>query len=354
VRILHLADRLSDRGGADIHLLGVVAGQRQDHDVHAWAGRIETSPGVPAEVVATLGSRTEQSLEDLAARVSALRPDVVHLHNVMNPAVLRWAADRGAVATVQDHRAFCPGQGKWTLAGERCSEPMSSALCRGCFEDDRYFGEMVALTHARREALAQLRGVVVLSRYMADELTAVGIEARRIHVVPPFVVGLPAGTSSAEERTCGVVVGRLVRAKGLDDVLRAWELAGLGLPLLFVGTGTERARLEAAGHAVTGWLDRPSLFATLRRAQVLVMAPRWQEPFGIAGLEALAAGVPVAAWDSGGIREWHPGGPGLAPYGDVAALARAIRSVVGGAAVLPAGFEAGLLMARLEGVYRGA
>ena len=53
------------------------------------------------------------SLDDLAQR-----GDVVHVHNVTNPAVLEWAASPpDAVLTVQDHRFFCPSRGKWTLGG---------------------------------------------------------------------------------------------------------------------------------------------------------------------------------------------------------------------------------------------
>jgi glycosyltransferase involved in cell wall biosynthesis len=117
---------------------------------------------------------------------------------------------------------------------------------------------------------------------------------------------------------------------------------------VFVGTGSERARIEALGFRTTGWLDRATLSETLRRASGVVMAPRWQEPFGIAGLEALALGVPVAAWRSGGIEEWHP-----APveYGDVDALAAQIRSLVGTTARSPEGFDPPSLMARLHAVY---
>jgi hypothetical protein len=60
--------------------------------------------------------------------------------------------------------------------------------------------------------------------------------------------------------------------------------------------------------------------------------------------------VPVAAWDSGGVREWHPG-DGLAPWGSVDGLARAIRELVGRRAQLPPAFERDARMARLHEVY---
>lgn len=86
-----------------------------------------------------------------------------------------------------------------------------------------------------------------------------------------------------------------------------------------------------------------------RRARALVFPPRWQEPFGIAGLEALTMGAPVVAWESGGVREWHPGP--LDEWGDVEGLATALRGAVGGRAEAPSGFEREMLMERLEALY---
>jgi glycosyltransferase involved in cell wall biosynthesis len=102
------------------------------------------------------------------------------------------------------------------------------------------------------------------------------------------------------------------------------------------------------GFRVTGWLDRAAVAEALARSSAVILAPRWQEPFGIAGLEALTMGVPVAAWHSGGIAEWHP-----APveYGDVDALAASLRSLVGTTARSPEGFDRPTLMARLRSVY---
>src|SRR6185503_20881271 len=124
----------------------------------------------------------------------------------------------------------------------------------------------------------------------------------------------------------------------------------LDLPMVVAGAGAMRQGLEKRGAEVLGWLDHGRLAAVYRRARVMVMPSRWQEPFGIAGLEALTMGTPVVAWESGGVSEWHPG-DGIVPWGDVAALAVALQGAVGRRAAAPRGFERSLLMARLADVY---
>jgi glycosyltransferase involved in cell wall biosynthesis len=235
--------------------------------------------------------------------------------------------------TVQDHRYFCPTRGKWTRAGSVCREPLRRELCADCFEDPAYFQEIMALTERRLDALRGLR-CVTLSSYMRGELLEAGLAPERVSVVPPFVADLDP-RAQPDGGPCVLFVGRLVEAKGVRDAVSAWRASGLALPLVFAGSGPLRAELEQDGHEVLGWQPRERLAATYRRAQVLVMPSRWQEPFGMAGLEALSLGVPVAAWDSGGVREWHPGGEGLVAWGDVPGLGRALASLAGRPATPP-------------------
>jgi len=101
MRILHLTDRLTDHGGAYWHLLGVLESLAAEHELHLAVGRVEgqVSAPCPVTVVPGLASRTRNpcAIDELAA---GLRPDVIHVHTVVNPVVLEWAADREAVMTV--------------------------------------------------------------------------------------------------------------------------------------------------------------------------------------------------------------------------------------------------------------
>ncbi len=352
MRILHVADRLSDRGGAYTWLLGILESLSHEHEVQLAVGQDDGAPR-PCRVLVRpgLAARGAESfaLDDLAADA-----DVIHLHNVMNPALLEWAAGRtNALLTLQDHRLLCPGRGKWTRSGEVCLRPAARETCAACFEDGTYFAEVHALTERRLNA-ARRMPLTVLSRYMREELVAAGMPAARVHVVPPFVQDLDLEAAPAGP-PCVLFVGRLVESKGVWDALAAWRASGLDLPLVLAGTGPLRERLEALRRGgerieITGWLDRRALSTVYARAQALLLPSRWQEPFGIVGLEALEFGVPVAAWDSGAVGEWHPG-PGLVLWGDIPALARALREIAGRRLSLRPRFEQDEALGRLLALY---
>lgn len=323
MRLLHLADRLSDRGGADHHLAQVVRwGVASGHRVTIGCGRVEraaTPPdGVVVHRVPGLASRVDASggLSGLGPLLDAA--DVVHLHNVMNPTAIATAVDRGrSVATIQDHRFFCPGPGKSLPDGSPCRLTMSEAVCADCLPDRGYRRATLELTRRRLAALGDA-AVVVLSDYMAAELDAAGRPGAR--VIPPWVeVG-------RERRSAGsrfVIGGRLVGHKGVLDGWRAWCEAGRPMPLVVAGEGPLESRL--AGTVRRGWLAPPALRAELRRGRALVFPARWQEPFGILGVEALAEGTPAVVADCGGTGEWSASGCLVVPSGDVTAMADAIR-----------------------------
>ena len=100
-----------------------------------------------------------------------------------------------------------------------------------------------------------------------------------------------------------LIAARLLGYRRVDLAVEACKL--LGKELVVVGDGPERQRLEAAAagtHArFLGYVDRAALVDLFRRCHAYLVPGI--EDFGIAPLEAAAAGKPVIAFRGGGARE---------------------------------------------------
>jgi len=280
--------------------------------------------------------------------------EVVHVHNVMNPVALQLACATGrAVVTVQDHRVFCPGPGKTLRDGTRCSQSLSPEACAGCFDDPGYAQRNLTLTLQRLEALREAALVLVLSPYMARELHELGIVSE---VLPPWVEN---GVGSDDDARSGYLLGgRLVHHKAPLEAVQAWRDSGTDQPLRVAGAGPLERHIPGE-HL--GWLPRADLHHWLGVSRALLFPARWQEPFGILGLEALAHGTPVIAWRRGGIEAWAKAGCILVngPEEAVHAITRIdadprLRSRLGteGRALVSEHFGRSALLARLEDAYQ--
>jgi glycosyltransferase involved in cell wall biosynthesis/GT2 family glycosyltransferase len=168
---------------------------------------------------------------------------------------------------------------------------------------------------------------------------------------------LDAGVVGAAAPARTGYVGRLLHPhKGLDVLLDAAE-ADSRLHVAIAGAGPyedelrRRAATPALAGRVTfhGHLAGAELAAFYRGLDVLavpsVPAPGWLEQFGRVAVEAMAAGVPVVASDSGALPDVVGGAGILVPAGDAAALARALAVVLDDPARAARMREAGLARA---------
>ena len=132
-------------------------------------------------------------------------------------------------------------------------------------------------------------------------------------------------------------VGRIVREKGLHDVLDAMSRCTTPVTLIVLGSGPDREAFEAR-VAELGLSERvrvldprpPTAVARLMNAlDVLVLMSRttasWKEQFGRVIMEAHACGVPVIGSDSGSIPGVVGQGGWIVPEGDVESLGKLIE-----------------------------
>ncbi len=143
----------------------------------------------------------------------------------------------------------------------------------------------------------------------------------------------PAGPGGERVAWCGRIVPEKAPHLAIDGARAA------GRPIVLAGPISDRAYFEEhvrprlgddARHA--GHLDHVQLAALLGSSAAAIMTPAWEEPFGLAAVEAMCTGTPVAAFARGALASVVTAECGrLARPGDVEDLARAIRA----AAALP-------------------
>jgi len=111
-----------------------------------------------------------------------------------------------------------------------------------------------------------------------------------------------------------VYVGRLVREKGVDVLVRAFECVHKRIPhakLIIAGTGPDKKVLEKLIQdlglketvRMLGHLNRSDLEEESKNAWVQAVPSRWAEPFGLVAAEAMMQGRAVVASATGGLQE---------------------------------------------------
>jgi glycosyltransferase involved in cell wall biosynthesis len=121
-------------------------------------------------------------------------------------------------------------------------------------------------------------------------------------------------------------VGRLTEQKGIRDLLV------FGRRLLCIGRGPLVDQVRTAGARVEEARTLEELAGAFERMAVLAIPSRTipgaKEQFGRVAAEAMAAGVPVVAYDSGALGEVIGDAGVLVPEGDREGLVRSIRQLL--------------------------
>ena len=258
----------------------------------------------------TLGRRALEAARGAGARV------VVHLHNY------RLVCAVGVCFTRGEDCTRCHGRRTW---------PGVRLNCRGGSRAEA-LAYAIGLARQQRGIAAAAERFVVPSDFALQRLRGLKAPVGDRATVIPSVQRSFAERSSAAGGEYVLYAGRLTLEKGAFDAVEACRRAGR--PLVVAGEGPAAGDLAraAAGADVrfTGRVSGPDLDALRVRAAAAIVPSRYEEILPLAALEAMAAGLPLVATRSGGLTEIVPE-EGLAPIGDVDALAARLEALFGDA-----------------------
>jgi glycosyltransferase involved in cell wall biosynthesis len=322
VRIILVNKYARLTGGADVHCLELAKGLRErGHEVALLSTADERNldqhgifvpPTVTndtrenitgARAVATARRALWNTNVAVAARdlIASFRPDIMHLHKLypqLSVAPVVVASELGVplVQTIHDYEFISASPlddtGGWhDRHEERLAYRVLNTLLYG----------IKRLVHSPR-----VGSWVSVSRAMGHAYAERGISTTVIpHFTAPFDENLPKFT----DRVGILFVGRLSEEKGLRHVLSLPSQLTDDLPIMVAGDGPLADEIQCAAQSFSsltylGKLDRTAVVRQLASARLVIMPSLWQEPAGLVALEAMAAGTPLIAYDSGGLAEY--------------------------------------------------
>jgi glycosyltransferase involved in cell wall biosynthesis len=266
--------------------------------------------------VTTTWNRTAYST--IRGLIEEERPDVVHCHNLLpqiSPAAYYACKSAGVpvVQTLHNYRLFCPA-GTFFHNGqvcEDCARSLACAMKRGCYRNSRLqtatVATMLAFHRLRDTWISSVDAYIALTPFSHRLFVTLGLPDKKVHVKPNFLARDPGRRTAPG--SFALFVGRLSPEKGVLEMLQEW-LCLPHIPLVMVGDGPLH---EEASHMVRhsggthikllGHLSAKDTQAQMKHARFLVFPSRWYEPFGMALIEAAAAGVPAIAGRIAGVPE---------------------------------------------------
>lgn len=328
MRIVHVADSFApDIGGIESQVESLARRQRaQGHDV-----TVITAVAEPAELDLHVVRAAEgrwltvafpwRNRRRIAEVLDGPAIDVVHAHfTIISPLaiyVTRAASRRGIPVAITVHSLWW----KVAVATRMCTLPFGWGRTRAAWSGV----SALAAGHVQRT----LRRVDMVS-------------------VVPNLVDVQAWQPSEPIRQTGAdgirmtLVGRLKKRKHVDEFIDVLARVRPRIPpdtkvtVSIVGVGPRRDDLRAQVNALglADWVEllgyrEPDEVRTLLHQSDLFIASSRQEAFGIAALEARAAGLPVVGYRRNGLRDFITDGVDGVLVTDAAEMVDALALLLG-------------------------
>ncbi len=185
--------------------------------------------------------------------------------------------------------------------------------CHSLITLEKFQSKFAKTMQERQQQLLRHCDVVVSpSLWQKDQIDTMHLTSKSV-VIPNGVTLSPIAPLDANKRDL-VFVGRLVRLKGIEDLLAALatypQKHPVSLDVYGRGENHYEAKLLRMANNIRphrvhfrGFLDHERMTQRMRSYGALIM-PSKNESFGLSALEAMGSGIPVCASRQGGLAEF--------------------------------------------------
>ncbi|MBW4537599.1 MAG: glycosyltransferase family 4 protein [Myxacorys chilensis ATA2-1-KO14] len=245
------------------------------------------------------------------------KPDIVHVHNtipLVSPSVYAACHEASVpvIHSLHNFKLVCPGAYLYR-DGQVCEDCLGKtvpypAMANSCYRNNRIQTTVASagltLNHLRGTYQNEVDIYIALTRFARQKFIQGGLPAHKIAVKPNFVSeDIQSGTHAGKY---ALFVGKLLQYKGIETVLRAWDMLDGEIPLKIVGQGPLEILLRGSlpsNVEYLGSLPRNKVLQLMQEATLVVFASEWYEGFPMTITEAFATGCPVVAARMGAASE---------------------------------------------------
>ncbi|MDX1952002.1 MAG: glycosyltransferase family 4 protein [Verrucomicrobiota bacterium] len=326
MRILYVHERLGALGGAEANArITAESLKERGHSVGCLhgpgTGKGEEQWKQAFNFLYPLEGWSEGRLLEV---IKEFQPDIFYIHKMPDLQLIELLLKTGVpmVRMVHDHDIYCMRSYKYHYFSRKICTRAASWYClfpcAGMVVKNHGAGLPVKFL-SFREKLREIRlnqqfdRMVVVSNYMREELLKNGFDGSRIEIHPP-VPRMPATNiqSSFSDRNLIIYAGQIIRGKGVDVLIRALAQIKTHFECVVLGDGNHKRYCEELVQKLglsnrvkfEGFIPQEKLTAYYKDCSVIALSSVWPEPIATIGLEVMRYGLPVVAFDAGGIRDW--------------------------------------------------
>jgi glycosyltransferase involved in cell wall biosynthesis len=249
------------------------------------------------------------------------KPDVVHFFDVL-PLSLKLFDDTyfkmvPSVLTMDDYQYVCIRETLYQeMQGTQCVS-YGKGDCVDCLGFKGLKGIRKYLQNKRRwyfdEQLAKLDIITIPSEQGRDLVVKGGIPSDRIRIIPELMNITPSLSTQTPDMGLILFVGAIRPVTGVEVAIKAFDLVFKDIDdakLIVAGSSDNPLYIDKIKEATKQsklWNNieikdtnaKKNITEYMKRAEVIVVADQWPNPYNHTIMEAMAMGKPVVAGDTG-------------------------------------------------------